>query len=93
MILTSISILNDNYIWILYNTNDFCIIVDPGVSEKIIKKIEEKRWKPIAILLTHNHIDHVGGVREIVKRYPNIIVFGPEETKKKRCKSSCTKRR
>ncbi|WP_295164551.1 hydroxyacylglutathione hydrolase [uncultured Buchnera sp.] len=82
MILTSISILNDNYVWILYNTNNFCIIIDPGVSENIIKKIEEKKWKPIAILLTHNHIDHTGGVREIVKRYPNIIVFGPEETKK-----------
>lgn len=82
MILTSISILNDNYVWILYDSNSFCIIIDPGVAENVIKKIEKKRWKPIAILLTHNHTDHVGGVKEIIKKYPDIIVFGPEETKK-----------
>lgn len=82
MILTSISALKDNYIWILYDSNSFCIIIDPGISEIVIKKIEKKKWNPIAILLTHNHLDHVGGVKGIIKKYPNIIVFGPEETKK-----------
>jgi len=42
MILTSISVLKDNYVWILYNDNCSCIIIDPGVSEDIIKKIEKK---------------------------------------------------
>lgn len=82
MILTSISILNDNYVWILYDKKGFCIIIDPGVSEIIIKKIEQKKWNPVAILLTHHHIDHVGGVKKIVQKYKNINVFGPQETKK-----------
>lgn len=82
MILTKICALNDNYIWILYNINNFCIIIDPGVSKVVIRKIQEKKWNPVAILLTHNHIDHVGGVKNILKEYSNIIVFGPEETRK-----------
>lgn len=82
MILTNIRVLNDNYIWILYDINNFCIIIDPGVSKEVIKKIKEKKLYPIAILLTHNHIDHVGGVKNIVQEYSNITVFGPEETKK-----------
>ncbi|QIQ41279.1 MAG: hydroxyacylglutathione hydrolase [Buchnera aphidicola (Aphis urticata)] len=82
MILTSITALENNYIWILYDKNNSCIIIDPGVSKIVIKKIVKKKWKPKAILLTHHHQDHIGGVKNILKIYPKIIVFGPQETKK-----------
>ncbi|QCI17643.1 hydroxyacylglutathione hydrolase [Buchnera aphidicola (Acyrthosiphon lactucae)] len=82
MILKKILILVDNYVWVLYNNNGFCIIIDPGLSEPIIQEIKKRKWFPIAILLTHNHIDHTGGVKDIIKYFPNITVFGPNETKK-----------
>lgn len=80
MFLTKISILNDNYVWILFNHKKHCIIIDPGESEITLREIKLKKFYLIAILLTHNHFDHVGGVEKILKKFPNTIVFGPRET-------------
>ncbi|QCI22114.1 hydroxyacylglutathione hydrolase [Buchnera aphidicola] len=82
MFLKVIPILVDNYVWILFDKNNFCIIIDPGISNPILEKIKEQNLFPIAILLTHNHIDHTGGVQEIINSYPEITVFGPYETRK-----------
>ncbi|AHG60132.1 hydroxyacylglutathione hydrolase [Buchnera aphidicola] len=82
MILENISILSDNYVWFLYDTNNFCIIIDPGLSEPIIEKIKKKKWNPVAILLTHSHSDHTEGVSEIIQNYPSVTIFGPKETRK-----------
>lgn len=81
MILTNIFALKDNYIWILYNKSNSCIIIDPGISNLVIKKISEKKLNPKAILITHYHKDHIDGVNEILKKYPKITVFGPKNTK------------
>ncbi|MCU4136979.1 hydroxyacylglutathione hydrolase [Buchnera aphidicola (Sitobion miscanthi)] len=81
MILKKIPILSDNYVWILCNIYGFCIIIDPGSSNPVIQEIKKKKWIPIAIFLTHNHLDHVGGVKKIVENFPKITVFGPDETK------------
>ncbi|ACL30060.1 hydroxyacylglutathione hydrolase [Buchnera aphidicola str. APS (Acyrthosiphon pisum)] len=81
MILKKISILSDNYVWVLLNTSGSCIIIDPGLSEPIIQEIERKKWRLRAILLTHNHIDHTGGTRKIIEYFPKISVFGPKETR------------
>ena len=43
-----------------------CVIIDPGEeAEKLIQIIREKKWRPIAILLTHAHFDHIGAVDRI----------------------------
>ena len=50
--------------------NNKCIIIDPGdESEKIIKTIGS--IKPIAIIITHDHFDHVGA-KDKLKEYYNI---------------------
>ncbi|QCI15927.1 hydroxyacylglutathione hydrolase [Buchnera aphidicola] len=83
MILKKISILIDNYIWILCNVYGACIIIDPGLSEPVISEMKKKKLYPIAILLTHNHSDHTDGVKNIIKYYPKVKIFGPYETKEK----------
>ena len=83
MNLTSIPAFQDNYIWMLNNASGHCLIVDPGEAAPVLDKLKKTQWQPTAILLTHHHHDHVGGVAEILTHYPDITVYGPEETRNK----------
>lgn len=83
MELIRIPALSDNYIWLLSNENRECVIVDPSQAQPVIEILLQHSLTPIAILLTHHHDDHVGGVAELVEEYPNITVFGPQETQNK----------
>ena len=83
MNLTSIPALQDNYIWTLNDEEGRCLIVDPGEAAPVLHTLAKNRWQPVAILLTHHHADHVGGVAELVAHYPGLTVYGPEETRSK----------
>lgn len=37
-------------------------------------------WQPVAILLTHHHNDHTGGVKTLCEHFPQLEVYGPRET-------------
>lgn len=57
-----------------------CVIIDPGEEVKrIISIIELYKLKPVAILLTHCHIDHAAGVKELVERYSIPFYMHKEE--------------
>ncbi|HDG1690480.1 TPA: hydroxyacylglutathione hydrolase [Kluyvera georgiana] len=83
MNLNSIPAFQDNYIWVLNDETGRCLIVDPGEAAPVLAAITENGWQPEAILLTHHHNDHVGGVSDLHRHYPNLIVYGPEETRHK----------
>ena len=53
-------------------------IVDPGDDElKISANVSHIEMKPVAILLTHGHFDHIGAVEKLKKRY-DILVYASE---------------
>ncbi|TCV91544.1 hydroxyacylglutathione hydrolase [Biostraticola tofi] len=79
MNLISIPALADNYIWLLHNDDLECIIVDPGEAAPVFSEISARGLTPKALLLTHHHADHVGGVREICAQFA-VPVYGPQET-------------
>jgi len=83
MNLNSIPAFQDNYIWVLNNDDGRCLIVDPGEAAPVLRAVEENQWQPEAILLTHHHNDHVGGVNTLRQYFPDIVVYGPEETQDK----------
>lgn len=62
--------------WILaLGTGQECIIVDPGMAKpNLVKEIEEKvsdfNLKPMAVLITHGHLDHTFSVLPLTKQVP-----------------------
>lgn len=68
----------DNYIWTIENGKNV-ILIDPGDESPCFKYLKDKNLS--AILLTHKHMDHVGGVRKLKEKYKTAVVYGPSETK------------
>lgn len=73
-----IKALSDNYIWVI-EAGTQAIVVDPGEAENVIDYLEKQQLHLMAILLTHNHDDHIGGVKEMLAKYPSTPVYGPKE--------------
>jgi hydroxyacylglutathione hydrolase len=68
---------DDNYIWLIGCRNHPQVaIVDPGDADAVFAYLEQEGLQPEAILITHHHGDHTGGVKELVARY-DIPVYGP----------------
>lgn len=61
MNLVALPVLNDNYIWILHDGRA-ALVVDPAVSEPVVAALQQHNLQLDAILVTHHHGDHVGGV-------------------------------
>ncbi|GAA3018707.1 hydroxyacylglutathione hydrolase [Tetragenococcus solitarius] len=79
MTVTPLEALSDNYIW-LYQKDQGLVVVDPGEAQQVLDYLaNHKEFHLAAILLTHNHADHTGGVKEIVAEHPDTEVYGPEE--------------
>lgn len=68
----------DNYIWMIKGASDpACVaVVDPGDAEPVLARLEAERLTLAAILATHHHADHVGGVPALVEA-TGCAVFGP----------------
>lgn len=74
----AIPAFNDNYIWaIRKNDNNHCVVVDPGSANEVINYLHQHKLVLAAILITHHHKDHTGGVAELISLFPNTIVYGP----------------
>lgn len=70
-----IEAFSDNYIWLL-TTNEGSLVIDPGESNNLLKILKEKDLDLKAILITHHHYDHTGGIEEILSA-KSIDVYGP----------------
>lgn len=78
MVVIPVPAFTDNYIWLV--TNDHhqqAAIVDPGDAAPVLAELQHRHLEPVAILVTHHHHDHVGGIAGLLERYPDLPVYGP----------------
>lgn len=66
---------SDNYIWMI-DDGKHAMVVDPGDAMPVFDALESNSLSLKAILLTHHHHDHVGGVLELLQDC-KATVYGP----------------
>ena len=68
---------SDNYIWLMTDPpSPAAVVIDPGEASLVLQILQQRKLELGAILLTHHHGDHVGGVDELL-RVRHVPVFGP----------------
>jgi len=76
--ITAIPAFDDNYIWMLGSERSRLVsVVDPGDETPVLERLQADGKRLGAILLTHHHYDHTGGVPELLQAFPGIPVYGP----------------
>ena len=67
----------DNYIWLL-KKGQHALVVAPGDAAPVIERLQQLQLDLDAILLTHHHADHIAGVPELLRHYPQALCYGPQ---------------
>ncbi len=70
--------LQDNYTYII-EANGNAVIIDCGEAGPVIGFLEKNNLIPSRFLCTHHHGDHIDGIPDLKKRYPDLRVFAPEK--------------
>lgn len=66
-----------NYLWLGVNSaRRTAFVVDPGDAKPVVAYLQSHGLTLTAILLTHKHGDHVGGVPALLEAYPGLPVYG-----------------
>lgn len=58
-----------------------CVIVDPGqdAGEQVRKQVSEAGLRPLAVLLTHGHLDHIWNAQQVADHYRVPAYIHPED--------------
>jgi hydroxyacylglutathione hydrolase len=75
MDIVALNAFDDNYIWTL-RAGGFAAVVDPGDAAPVLRHLAASGDRLCAILVTHHHRDHTGGIAELLARHP-VPVWGP----------------
>ena len=73
MQIVPIPAFNDNYIWLMHDGRQ-ALVVDPGDAQPVLDFIAQHDLTLAAVLITHHHADHTGGLPALSGRCP---VYGP----------------
>jgi hydroxyacylglutathione hydrolase len=76
MEIVAVKAFKDNYVWTLRDQRH-AAVVDPGEARPVLEYLERENLRLAAILATHHHPDHVGGIGELVEKF-RVPVFGPK---------------
>lgn len=77
MKISIIPAFEDNYFFILQGSDTTqAAVVDPGDAAPVSQYLKEHGLSLIAILVTHHHADHIGGIRALQKEFPDVEIYG-----------------
>lgn len=76
MQLHPIPAFDDNYIWAYSDAAGHTVIVDPGQAQPVLDWLAREQRTLSAVLITHHHGDHVGGLSALLAAHP-APVYGP----------------
>lgn len=79
MTIYPIKAFQDNYIWAIHD-NSKMIVVDPGDAQPVIEFCHQHQLSLEAILITHHHNDHTGGIAQLKALWPDCVVYGPNNS-------------
>ena len=72
---STVPAFKDNYLWLIHDGVN-AAVVDPGDAAPIRAALAAQKLRLTAILLTHHHADHIGGVPDLLREW-DVPVFGP----------------
>lgn len=70
---------DDNYIWLLTESAGTAAVVDPGDAGPVIETLRAEGLTLTAVLVTHHHQDHIGGLAELLAAFPALRIYGPDD--------------
>lgn len=65
----------DNYLWLLVRDGN-AVVVDPGDAAPVEAALVQRGLNLVAILITHHHADHIGGLSALLAQR-SLPVYGP----------------
>jgi hydroxyacylglutathione hydrolase len=74
MRIVSVPCLKDNFAYLVIDDDGTCAVVDPGEAAPVEAALAREHATLAAVWATHHHLDHVGGVAELIASHPGIEV-------------------
>lgn len=59
--------------------SNYCILIDCGEYKMLSTVLTDLKKEVKAVLLTHGHSDHIWGLQELIKVFPDVIVYTTKE--------------
>jgi hydroxyacylglutathione hydrolase len=78
--LEPIPILDDNYVWAV-DDGTSALVVDPGDAGPVLAWVQGRALTLTAILVTHHHGDHIGGLARLRQAWPRATLIGPDDAR------------
>jgi hydroxyacylglutathione hydrolase len=73
-------VLSDNYIFLLHDPqHNIAAVVDPAEAQPVLDELTKLKAELVAIFNTHHHGDHVSGNTQLMKKFPQVTVYGGAE--------------